>query len=366
MTATQSSPPRFPTWMRLSLYSAWFSLCFSVSLYFSISSSVGTLRAPVEQALEQALGKGKQGRYGVDPDVSIGGMSLWRLSGIEMRRVSMQLGSTDPDPGPVIEIDVMRARLSLFQALLGNPTLEWEAELYQGSVDGRIELRGTKAFEEKIYGTLRAVLSGKSDGVMELAINIEGVDLSKALFVQQKTQVPVTGKVAGRAQLYLGNKPAEEAEGQIDFAISGIQMGPGELAVPVPGLSGGLTLPLVDFGDFNLKIPVEKGVAKTEKLALQGRDVQASFDGTMKMASPLARAKIEGDGSFLITKKFLEENGKFKALLDFAGPLKRVQEDDGKYPFHLKGTWKRPGFALGKMKKASSRTPRKKRPKRKK
>ena len=170
----------------------------------------------------------------------------------------------------------------------------------------------------------------------------------------------------GSAKLFLGNKPEEEAEGRIDFSVAGIQMGPGELAVPVPGLSGGLTLPLVDFGDFTLKIPVEKGEAKTEKLALEGRDVQASFDGTMKMAHPLSRAKLEGNGNFLITKKFLEENGKFKALLDFAGPLKRVQDDDGKYPFHLKGTWKRPGFTLGEMKKTPARKPRKKRPKRKK
>lgn len=366
MSATQSTPAKFPTWVRLTLYSVWFSLSFTVCLYFSISSSVGALRAPVESALEQALGKGKQGRYGVDPKVTIGGISLWRLSGVELRRVSMQLASTDPDPGPVIELDAVRARVGLFQALLGNPTLQWQAELYKGEAEGQVQLRGAKAFEDKLYGTLRAVLAGKSDGVTEINFTIQGVDLSQALFVQSKAKVPVTGTVRGNVQLELGEKPEEEANGLIDVAVSGIQLGPGELAIPMPGLSGGLTLPLVDFGDFNLRVPVEKGTGKTEKLSLMGRDVQASFDGTVQMARPFERAKLEGGGDFLITPKFLEENGKFKALLDFAGPLKKVQQEDGKYPFHVKGTWKRPGFALGEASKTPDRKDRKNRSKRKK
>lgn len=333
-----------PKWLKVAGYPGWFTVCFLLSLYLTFPLTM--VKAPVIAALEDALGKGKQGRYGTDPKVDIEELTLWRMSGVSLNRVSIQLPSTDPDPGATLELEEVSARLGLFSLLLNAPTLHFTAELYGGDVEGSFTLRGDKEAEESFFGHTFALLDGKAQQLSELHLTIDGVDMSAAPPVVEKAGVPVTGVLAGHVDLELGDDASKDATGDIDLKLAGVTLGPGELKIPVPGLTGGLTLPLIDMGDLEVKAPVSEGKAKFEKLGFNGQDFNAALDLELNLSSKLKSSRVTGDGSFQISEQFLEKNSKFKTILDFASPLKRARDDEGRYHFNIRGNLGTPKFSL--------------------
>lgn len=333
-----------PKWLKVTGYPGWFALCFFTFLYMSFPLTM--VKAPVIAALEDALGKGKQGRYGVDPKVEIEKLSVWRMSGVELERVSLQLGSDDPDPGATIELDSVAGRVGFFSLLLNAPTLHFSAELYEGEVSGSVTLKGDEEAEESFFGHTFAFIDGKAQDVAALHVTVSGIDLSRTPPVVEKAGVPVTGMLEGKIDLELGKDAGKEASGDIDLKLAGVTLGPGELKIPVPGLTGGLTLPLIDMGDLEVKAPVSEGKAKFEKLGFNGQDFNADLDLELNLASRLNASRLSGDGSFQISEQFLEKNAKFKTILDFATPLKRARDDEGRYHFNVRGTVNKPKFSL--------------------
>lgn len=333
-----------PKWLKVTAYPGWFAICFFASLYLTFPLTL--VKAPVVAGLEDALGKGKQGRYGTDPKVAIDELSLWRMTGVELERVSLQLASSDPDPGPTVELDTAAARIGLFSLLLNEPTVHFSAALYGGELEGSVTLKGDKEASESFLGHTFALLDGKAQGIAALHLTVDGVDLSKAPPVIEKAGVPVTGVLGGKVDLELGEDPAKEAAGDIDLTLAGVTLGPGELKIPVPGLTGGLTLPLIDMGDLEVKAPVVEGKAKFDKLGLNGKDFNAKVDLELSLASRMSSSRLSGDGSFQISEQFLEQNSKFKTLLDFASPLKRARDDEGRYHFNLRGSLGKPKLSL--------------------
>lgn len=353
MTVSQSAPSRRPLWLRVVGYGGWFGFCFVAFFYATFPLDV--LKKPLVDGIETALGRGKQGRYGVDPKVEIGDMGLWRGTGLSLERVDIQLASKDPDPGPKLYFDELNLRVGVLSLLFGAPTVELDATLYDGSASGAVAVTGGKAYADKAFGDLRALLDGKVDGVRSLELDLDDIDLSKAGPVIEKAGVPVTGVLSGTVSLDMGDKPSEEAKGKIDLKVAGITLGPGELAIPVPGLTGGLTLPLIDMGDLEAKVKVDKGKGKTEKLGLDGKDFKADLDLTLDVNPRLSMSRVEGKGWFQISEAFLKQNAKFQTILDFAQPLKAARDDEGRYQFHMKGTLSRPGFRLGEERSRGSK-----------
>jgi type II secretion system protein N len=333
-----------PSWMRVAGYPGWFSVCFFFFLYATFPLDM--VKGPVVAGFEDALGKGKQGRYGVDPEVKIDKLDVWRMTGVKLKRVSMRLGSTDPDPGPVIDLDAMGARVGFMSLLLNDPTVHFSAELYGGELSGSVSLKGDKQAEDAFFGHTRALLKGKAQEVSALYLKIDGVDLSRAPPVLEKVGVPITGVLGGKVDLDLGEDPAKEGKGVIDLKLAGVTLGPGELKIPLPGLTGGLTLPLIHMGDLEVKAPIEEGKAKFEKLGTDGKDFKLGLDLDLNLGSAMKLSRLTGDGSFQISEQFLEENSKFKTILDFAAPMKRARDDQGRYHFNLRGTLGSPKFTL--------------------
>lgn len=353
MSVTQSAPRQVAGWLRYVLYASWFSFCFLTFTYLTFP--LGLLRPAIVSAAEKQLGKGAQGRYGVDPRVEIGAMSLSGGLGVKFERVQVQLGSTDPDPGPVIDLDSLSLRVGLLSTLLGTPKVEYGAKLYRGELSGDVELGAGKGYEKKWLGGLRSLIAGKPGNLTSVSFEVEDVDLGQAPPVVAKVGVPVSGVLGGSVDLELGESPDKEGAGAIDLAVRGVNLGPGELKIPVPGLTGGLTLPLIDLGDLQAKVNFEKGKGKTEKLAMSGRDVNADVSLEIDLNRKLTMSRVSGSGGFQIADAFLDQNAKFKTILDFAAPLKAARGEDGKYAFHLRGTLSRPGFKLGAQRGASSR-----------
>jgi len=335
-----------PRWFKNIAYPSWFMLCFFGSLYLTFPMQ--HVKGPVVEGLEKALGKGKQGRYGVDPKVTIGTMSPYLFSGVQLERVQLQLASDDPDPGATVDLDDVSVRVGLFSLLFNDPTVKFSIDLYEGNISGEVALRGDKKAADDFLGHTFGVLGGKVGGLGALEADVEGIDLSRAPPVLEKAGVPVSGKLGGTIALDLGEAPEKEAKGEIDLAIKGLTLGPGELKIPIPGLTGGLTLPLIDMGDLVAKAKIEEGKGEFEQLGLTGKDISANIDGDLRIAKRMGSSRLNANGWFNISEPFLEQNSKFKTIIDIAAPLKRARDDEGKYHFDLKGNLNKPRFALSK------------------
>lgn len=337
-----------PRWCKAAAYPGWFTLCFSVSLYLTFPLDM--VRPTVVAGLEEGLGKGKQGRYGVDPVVQIDGLKLWRMSGVRLSRVSLQLASRDPDPGPVVDLDSLGVRVGLFSLLWNKPTIYFDADVYGGELSGWATLTGDDEAADQLYGNVRALLGGKPLELSSLAAKVDGIDVTQAPPVLAKVGVPATGVLGGALALDLGDDPSKDAAGEVDLKLEKVTVGPGELTIPVPGLTGGLSVPLIDMGDFVVKGKIEEGKGGFERLAITGSDLNATADLDLTMNKKVKLSRMKGDGSFQISKEFLEKNSKFKTILDFAAPLKRARDDEGRYHFDLSGTLGKPKFVLSSKK----------------
>jgi type II secretion system protein N len=335
-----------PKPLRIVGYVAWFLSC--LVFFFYATFPISAIKGTIEAEMEKSLGKGKQGRYGVDPDVQIGDLELWRLSGAKAEQVTIQLGSKDPDPGPSFFLDEVAVRVGIFSFLLGDPTVSFDIEAYNGDISGSATV------------DLKPSTTGKSKRkpppqLKALDVEIDDVDVARIPAVVGKVGVPMTGKLVGKVQLDLGPKPEKQAEGEIDLAVKGVQLGPGELTIPVPGLSGGLSVPLIDMGDIVLKMNVDKGKAESEKVGITGKDFSADIETKLTFNRRMAVSGIRGDGWFQISDAFLDKNGKFKTILEIAQPLKKAKDDEGRYQFRLAGTLSSPRFNLGKSKSRKRR-----------
>ena len=145
--------------------------------------------------MEEGLGKGKQGRYGTDPVVEFESLGLWRFSGLSFERLSLQLGSRDPDPGPTVDFDELNLRVGLLSLLSEQPEIIFDAALYEGDVDGEVTV--TKRGELK-----------------KLALQLEDVNIAKMPILLSSAGVPSVGKIQGNIDLNLGKKPSKDAKGR--------------------------------------------------------------------------------------------------------------------------------------------------------
>ena len=315
-------------WVRYAGYPAWFFVVFVISLYFT--APVSLLKGKIISAGEKALGKGdvrRLTRYGTDPEIKIGMLSLYRLSGLSFEHLSIRLPSKNPDPGPTVEFDELNVRVSLLSLMFGDTTVSFSGRLYQGTVDGSASV-------------------GDKQRLTGLNVDVEGVMLDRAPVVLERAGLPVTGTVNLEVALALGDDPAKEGEGEIAIDTKRLSVGPGVIKVPM--MSGGLSIPLVDMGVLSGKIVFKNGKGTSEGLTLVGRDVHADFQTEIALQKALGRSRLETSGKFAIEKKFLDDNGKFKTILEFPGPLKKAKDKEGNFHFSIRGTLGDPRFQLSR------------------
>jgi type II secretion system protein N len=332
--------------LKIMSYSTFFSFAFTVSLYLTFP--MDAVKGKIITAMEEALGKGKQGRYGTDPIVSFSSIDLWRFSGVAFERLSLQMGSRDPDPGPTVDFDELRLRVGLLSLLSDAPEVSFDAILYDGELEGDVTVSAT--------GEVR-----------KIGLELEEVNIGKMPLLLNSSGVPTSGNVNGSVNLHLGKKPSKDAKGNIDLVVAGLSLGPGELELPIPGMSGGLTIPSIGMGDLTLKTEVIAGKAEKGTLAMNGKDFQAELKPALFFNDRIGRSRVSGDGWFSISEKFLKDNGKFETLISFASPLKKAKDGEGRYHFNLKGTLSSPSAKLSRPKKGKSSLGKKKprkRPKR--
>lgn len=331
--------------LRFFVYPAWFSFCFTVSVYLTFP--VDLLENQVVQIAEAALGKGdrrKVGRHGVEPKVEIGSLSLYRLTGLSFERLSLQLASNNPDPGPVIDFDEFNVSVGMFGGITGSPTVSFNGRMYEGEFNGEVDIKNAPSVFS-LLGDDEKPAKGKQakPGLDGLEFELEGLRLDRAPVLLEKVGLPLTGTMSAQVNLAPGEDPAKEAEGSIEIQATGLSVGPGERKIP---MMGPFTVPLIDMGKLSVSLPIQKGKGKTEICRLKGNDFGGEMELSVSISPNLMSSKLSGDGSFAVEQQFLEKNGKFKTILEFPGPLQKAKDKEGRFHYLVKGNIEKPKFSL--------------------
>jgi type II secretion system protein N len=316
--------------LRIPGYVAWFFASFIVGIYLTFP--LDEMKGLIVDRLEDQLGKGKQGQYGVDPKVTLGSLSLSGF-GVKAERVQVQLASREPEPGPTVDIDMVKVGVRPWTLLGKARTVSMAADLYDGSVD--------------------AVLSVDEKGAVHDAdIEVDDVDLSKIPLVQQKLGIPIAGKVNLDANLDLGATPEKDGTGEIKIDVKGLSVGPGNLKLAAA--FGGFEVPTIDLGTLSGEIPVKQGKGTLTGVKLDGKDLGLELGGDIFVKGNLGMSRLDIDGWFAPSPAFLEREKKFKSLLELGESLgggmslSKAKDDEGHYWFSLKGQLQNPSGMLAR------------------
>ena len=307
--------------LRVAGYIGWFLLCFTIAavLMFPVS---GLKPLVVDQA-ERALGKGKQGKNGVDPVVTIGELSTSGL-GIKAKRLQVQLASSNPDPGAVFDFDSLWVSASLLSLVSSNKTVQLEADLYKGDASARI------TFNEK-----RDVTAAQ--------IEVDHVELATMPAFIAALGVPVEGTLDADIDLNLGAATEKDTQGKIAITIANLSIGAGRLT---QGFPGGLELSeAVSLGTLKLRAPVDKGQGTIDFSQEGSPAVEFDVDGTMTLRGHLPQSRMDIDGWFRPTQGFLDKTPAIKSAIELgeklsipgAPSLTKAKDGEGRYHFLAKG-----------------------------
>ena len=262
---------------------------------------------PAEAVKERLIYEAGLRGWQIDAEhVSAGG-----FLGVQAEGVKLDNGS-----GLAIPIESLTASLRVLPLLAGRRSVAFDARIYDGRVRGHADLSG---------------------GEQRLVADVEGVDLGAALPLRKATGVDLLGKLAGTADLSLPAAAGQRASGRVDLRLDEAGVAGGQL--PVPGMTGGLSLPRIGLGQLTAAVKLGDGRATFEKLEAKGGDAELQTDGLYFVVQPrMEFAPIFGKAKVKVKDAFWSKSGTqgFKSLADSA--LAAARGPDGAWTFNVTGS----------------------------
>jgi type II secretion system protein N len=285
-------------WKPRLAYGAFTALAFLLALRWTF---------PAEAVKERLIFEAGLRGWQIDAeDVSAGG-----FLGVQAEGVKLDNGS-----GLAIPIEELTASVRLLPLLVGRRSLAFDARIYDGTVSGHADLSG--------------------DG-QRIVAEIDGVDLGAALPLRKASGVDLLGKLEGSADLTFPAAAGQRPSGRVDLQLADAGVAGGQL--PIPGMTGGLTLPRMAFGAVTAAVKLGDGRATFEKLEAKGGDAEIQTEGLYFVVQPrMEFAPISGKAKVKVKDAFWSKSGTqgFKTLADVA--LAQARGPDGAWTFTVTGS----------------------------
>lgn len=278
-------------------YGAFAALAFLLALRWTFPSE-----AVKERLILEAGSRGWQ--------IDAGSVTAGGLLGVRARDVKLETGS-----GLAVVLDDVTASLRLLPLLTGRRSLAFDARLYDGRVRGTADLSG----EER-----------------RLVADVEGVDLAAALPLRKAAGMDLLGRVNGTADVTAAGA-GERLTGQVDLRIAEAGLAGGQL--PITGMTGGIPLPRMDFGEVTAALKLGDGRGTFERLEASGGDAELRTEGLYFVVQPrMEFAPIFGKARLKVRDAFWAKSGTqgFKGLADAA--LAKAKGADGAWAFDVAGS----------------------------
>jgi type II secretion system protein N len=289
--------PDWNVWKPRLLYGGFTALAFLVALRWTF---------PAEALKERLIYEAGLRGWQIDVDrVSAGGVLGFTAEGVKL----------DNGSGLAVPIESVTASLRILPLLAGRRSVAFDARIYDGRVRGHADL-------------------GDAPHVVA---DVAGVDLGAALPLRKASGVDLLGKLGGTADLTLPSGAGARPSGRVDLRLDEAGVAGGQL--PIPGMTTGLALPKIGFGQVMAAVKVGDGRATFEKLEARGGDAEITGEGLYFVVQPrMEFSPLSGKAKVKVKDAFWSKSGaqQFKGVADMA--LASARGPDGAWNFTVTGS----------------------------
>lgn len=297
-------------------YVGFFVVCCGLFAYWTFPYD--RLRDFLVQEVERPRGPdGRRRPSGIQ--LSIGELRPSWVTGVDLEEVTVIEQPDEPDGRPIeITLDEVSARVGLLAALGGSTDLSFDATVGGGSIEG-------------VY------VDGEEATHIEAAL--DRVQLRRLGIMRSLVGLPVTGRASGTVDLTIADANSQ-TDGSIALTIDGLQIGGGQ--VPIPGMSGGLTIERIRAGTLELSMDVEDGVARIRKLESDGEDLRIQGSGTVRLMRPLEMSRLDlmvRVGFSEAYRNRSEHTRRLFSAMDLVPELRSARTPDGALQWRITGSF---------------------------
>lgn len=285
-------------WKPRVAYGGFAFLCFLLALRWTF---------PAEAVKERLILEAGVRGWQIDVEqVSAGGFFGVRGRGVKLAN----------DTGLAIPIDDATASLRLLPLLAGRRSIAFDVRMYDGSLRGTADL---------------------SDETQRIAADVEGIDLAAALPLRKASGVDLLGRLQGTVDVTVPSAPAGRVSGKVELRVKEAGIAGGQL--PVPGMSTGIPLPRMGFGQIDAALQIGDGKATFQRLEAKGGDAEVQTEGLYFVVQPrIEFAPIFGKAKVRVGEAFWTKSGTqgFRGLAESA--LAQAKGSDGTWTFNVTGS----------------------------
>ncbi|MFO0673623.1 MAG: type II secretion system protein GspN [Polyangiaceae bacterium] len=251
--------------------------------------------------------------------------SSW-LTGLKAKGVHLFVASSDASKPPAeLKVDEAKARVSILSALVGNRSVSFDVDAFDGHVEGSYSERGKDR---------------------EVEVDIKGIELGQAEILAAMLSVPLEGKLTGTVKITMPEGKAAKGSGNVALELEGAAVGKGkEFELAVPNM-GKLALPRLTIGNLTIQAEAKEGILRINKLAAGGKDLDLNGEGRIQMRELATDSIADINLTLKIADAYKTKNDKTKSifgepgksgLLDFDPKVKQMKRPDGSYSVRLAG-----------------------------
>lgn len=285
--------------------------------------------------LEKQLGN----RY----EVTITDMSLWRITGVQLRGVTIAervpptaADAEEPEfegpPGPLpmrLTLDKVSARLApMASAFHRGPSVNFQVDIGAGSV---------------FYGSFRQNRAGQ-----RIAIELDDLDLRRSPLLATLVGMPVFGVLDGEIVLEMeANRPVLKG-GHIDLVGKQLTVGPKVFATDKIPFVTEIDVPVTSFGNLVARLHIEPGEGQraTPKVVIdefktRGRDINTEIWGEVTLANNLGTSRPQVELRMQLNEEYVTSNN--LSMVFNLAEFRNGKNNDW-YGFVLVGNFQKPNF----------------------
>jgi type II secretion system protein N len=308
-------------------YAAGYLVTFVLFAYVSF---------PYERLRQYVISNYNAAQLGPEPNrLEIDSLSWsWRFPGMVAEGVRLVVGAP---PAPEGEKPALPQYLEAERVFVSASPLA----LLTGAREASF---GARALDGDISGW-----ASDSAASRRFELDLDGVNPGSIPQLAQAIGLPLTGRLSGHISVDVPEGNVIKAEGTVDLAAEDLILGDGKAKI-----QNAIALPELHMGAFKLKAQIAGGRLKIEECVAQGRDVDLSLSGGVRLRPRLETSMAELELKFSFSEKYKSQSDLTKALFgqpdskvpglfDTATSSNLSKQEDGSYGARLSG-------ALGRLK----------------
>ena len=304
--------------LRIAGYVAFAITCFVFFAYWTFPYD--RLRDYIVQQVERPTGPdGRPQPSGFELDIEEFSPS-W-LTGAELRGVRFARISRTPAEAPFeIRAEEVNVRIGLFALLGGTTDLSFDAMIDGGTIEGEFV---------------------DAEDRTEVRAELDRVSLGSLGVLRALISLPIDGRVTGKIDVTIANE-VRETRGSVDLRIAGLSVGDGETKLEVQGLNDGLSVEPISAGNLELKIVVDNGVARIDKLEGRGDDLELDGSGTIRLLKPMRMSQLDVTARIKFSDDYKDRNDVTRRLfsaMEFLPLARQARGADGSLGLRIHGSF---------------------------